>query len=241
MTEHPPTATDVAAETTTIDPAAARQARINGAALLLAPLPVVAIMLALVGPPEWRPILLGAAGWFIALVLRQPVALVSLKLFGQEKTGTIVGWFSGPAEELVRLALVLLVLDSVGDALWAGFGWATIEVVLVAINVFAIAALLTKDDPKSAEARELLASQGMTTPHHPATGLIERLSATALHLGFTLLLFANPWFVLLTLPLHSLTNMVAVRFVRNHVVAVEVGLAITGAAALAGGLLATIA
>ncbi|MFC0678718.1 hypothetical protein ACFFGH_12790 [Lysobacter korlensis] len=215
----------------------ATKTRINAFALLPAPILVGIVMAVVSGPFELLPFVLGAAGWMIALVLRQPVALIAMRAGGQERAATIVGWFSGPAEELVRFGLVILILGNVQGALWAGFGWAAIEVVLIAVNGFAIAGLMTKDDPKSREAREILAAQGMMTGHHPLWGFLERLSAIALHIGFTLMIFANPWLVLITLPLHSVVNMAAARFAKSHVALTELGLAVVGAAVLLAGLL----
>ncbi len=137
----------------------------------------------------------------------------------------------------MRFGLVVLILGNFRGALWAGFGWAAMEVVLIAVNIFAIAGLMTKDDPKSREAREILAAQGMMTPHSPLWGFLERLSAIALHIGFTLMLFANPWLVLVTLPLHSVVNMAAARFAKSHLGLTELGLAAVGAAVLVIGLL----
>ncbi|NKX52981.1 hypothetical protein [Arthrobacter mobilis] len=225
------------AETTAPDfaPLAART-RINALVLPVAVVTSCTVLVLAFGTPLPVPLLLGAAGWILALVLRQPVALAASRFAGRERAATIVGWCSGPAEELVRLGLVLLALHSFEAALWAGFGWAAVEVLLVAVNTLVIADLVTKDDPKSRQARQLLADQGMTTPQHPLWGLLERFSATALHLGFTLLLFAQPWLVLLTLPAHSLTNMLAVRFAKTHLGRTEAALAAAGALALAAGL-----
>jgi hypothetical protein len=75
------------------------------------------------------------------------------------------------------------------------------------------------------------------TPHHPLWGFLERLGAIALHIGFTLMIFANPWLVLVTLPLHSVVNMTAVRFSKSHVALTELGLVLAGAAVLTAGLL----
>lgn len=211
-------------------------------ALLVLPVPVVLALaaLALVGPPPVLPLLLGAAGWMLALVVRQPVALIATRTTTTERAATIVGWFSGPAEELVRLGLVLLALRSFEDAVWAGFGWATIEVLLIVVNGIAVAGLMTKDDPKSREARELLEAQGMLGARHPVWGVLERVSATALHVAFTLLLFADPWFVLLTLPAHSAINMVMSRFAKDRLAATEAVFAAVSAVALVvGAMLAT--
>jgi hypothetical protein len=223
---------------TTISPeTVAAKTRINALAVLPAPILAGIVLTVLSGAFELLPFVLGAAGWIIALMLRQPVALIATRAVGQERAATIVGWCSGPAEELVRLGLVLLIIGNVQGALWAGFGWGAIEAVILAVNVLVIAGLMTKDDPKSLEAREILAAQGMMTPHHPLWGFLERLSAIALHLGFTLMLFASPWLVLVTLPLHSVVNMTAVRFSKSHVALTELGLAVVGAAVLTIGLL----
>jgi hypothetical protein len=222
--------------TTDLDPAVAIRARNNAFALLPAPFIAVALLLLTVGAPLWVPLGLGAAGWMLALILRQPVALIANAVTTQKRAATIVGWFSGPAEELVRLALVLLFLRTATDALWAGFGWATIEVVVVAINALAISSLLKKDDAKSREARKLLSEQGMIVPESPGWGLLERLAAIAMHIGLTLILFANPWLVLVTLPLHSVTNMMMVRFAKMKLSLAELGFTAVSAAILLVGI-----
>lgn len=210
--------------------------RRNALAVLPAPLLAGAALVALAWPPLVVPVLLGAAGWLLALVARQPVALIAAKTTTPARGSLIVGWISGPAEELVRLALVLLALRSFEDALWAGFGWATIEVLLVLVNGLAMASLVTKTDEKSLEARQLLAAQGLLGTQHAGWGLLERLSATALHTGFTLLLFAQPWLVLLTLPAHSVINMLMVRYAKDRLAAAEVVFASLSALVLAVGV-----
>jgi hypothetical protein len=222
--------------TETLDPRLPGRIRRNAIALLPAVVVALVALLLLVGAPAAVPLLVGAAGWLVALVLRQPVALLASRRLDRERAATVVGWFSGPAEEIVRVVVVLLLIRSLEDALWAGFGWAAIEVLLVAVNTFAIAAIMGKDDPKSLEAREILAAQGMVVPSSPLWGFLERLSAFALHLGFTLALFAAPWLVLLTIPLHSAINMLAVRGTKRSLPLTELGLAVAGGAVLAGGL-----
>lgn len=225
-----------AQEQAVADEILAIRGRVNAIALLPAPFLAAAIMVITIGTPPWLALVLGAAGWMAALVLRQPVALIAMRLTTRERMATIVGWFSGPAEELVRLALVLLVIRTVEEAAWAGFGWAAIEVVIVAINVLAISSLMTKTDAKSMEAKQLLQDQGMITPTNPFWGLLERLSATAMHIGFTLMLFASPWLVLVTLPLHSIVNMASVKLVKRNVAAMELGFLVIAAVVLATGI-----
>jgi hypothetical protein len=223
--------------TLTADDRLAAKMRRNALAVLPVPVVLGFAALALVGPPPLLPLLLGAAGWLLALVARQPVALIASRSTTPSRAATIVGWVSGPAEELVRLALVLVALRSFEDAVWAGFGWATIEVLLIVVNGFAVAGLMTKEDPKSLEARELLAAQGMLGAQHPVWGVLERVSATALHIGFTLLLFAQPWLVLVTLPAHSVINMLMARFAKAHLGWAEGAFAVVAAIALVAGVL----
>lgn len=219
--------------------AVARRTRRVIPALVVVPVVVGGVLWFLLAAPDWRAVGLGAAGWVVALVLRQPFALLAVRLVGQKRAGTIVGWLSGPAEELVRLALVILLLSSVPAAAWAGFGWGAVEVLFTIGNAIAIAAMMTRTDAKSVEARELMRDLGMTAPQAAGWGVLERVSAMALHLGFTLLLFAEPWLVILTIPVHSATNMIAVRFAKTHLAATELALAVFSGAVLAVAVILT--
>jgi hypothetical protein len=75
----------------------------------------------------------------------------------------------------------------------------TIEVAMITVNGLMIASMLTKDDPRPRETRAFLTDQGMMQNHGPGWGVLERFSAASLHLGFTLLVFAQPWLVLATI------------------------------------------
>lgn len=194
--------------------------------LLLVPILVCVLVAAWLGDPVWSLLALGAAGWMIALVLRQSVALIASRLTTPERTANIVGWASGPAEEGVRFGLVLLFVNTVSEAVWAGVGWAGIEVVIIAVNSFVIANMLTRDDPKALKVQTILREREMLTTSAPGWAVAERCSAMALHVGFTLLLFAQPWLVLATMIIHSLTNMIAVRYAKRSVVLTELAVAV---------------
>lgn len=219
--------------------AVARRSRRVVPALALVPVVVGAAVWIVIGAPEWIAIALGAVGWIVALMARQPFALLAVKVAGRERAATIVGWLSGPAEELARLALVLVALSTVHAAAWAGIGWGAVEVVFTIVNALVISAMMTRTDAKSIEARELMRDLGMTAPQAAGWGVLERVSAMMLHLGFTLLLFAEPWLVLLTIPLHSATNMVAVRFAKTRLATTELSLLVLGAIVLAAGVILT--
>jgi hypothetical protein len=216
----------------------AAQARVNSLAVLGVPVAVFAALAAWLGTPQVLPAALGAAGWMIALALRQPIALIASRVTTKERTMTVVGWASGPAEEVVRLLLVLFVLRTGSAAAWAGAGWMAVEVAMIIVNMLVVASLLTKDDPKSLEVKEILREQGMIQNHGPWWGLLERFSAAGVHIGFTLLLFAQPWLVLVTIVVHSGTNMLAVRYAKRSVALTELALLGWGIVVLTAGIAA---
>lgn len=228
--------------TSTISPefvAAARRSRLAVPGLLAVGVFLFAVLVLATGTLDGLALLLGAAGWLLAFIIRQPVALVAMKLFGEKRAQSIVVWFSGPAEELVRLGLVMLLITSTTAATWAGYGWGAIEIVFAVVNALAIASLVLRQDEKAEEARQVLKELGLTAPRSGLWGMLERVSASAMHLGFTLMLFASPWLVLVTLPLHSLTNVLAVRFAKKHLAAFELILLALGAVVLTVGIILT--
>lgn len=214
----------------------AAQARVTSLAVLGVPVAVFAALAAWLGTPQVLPAALGAAGWMIALTLRAPIALIASRLTTKERTMTVVGWASGPAEEVVRLLLVLFVLRSGSAAAWAGAGWMAVEVLYVTANGLMIATLLTKDDPKSIEAKDLLLEQGMIQNYGPWWGVLERFGAAGLHIGFTLLLFAQPWLVLVTIVVHSATNMLWVRYAKRSIALTELAMLGWGIVVLTSGI-----
>lgn len=156
---------------------------------------------------EIGPLLAGAAGWLLALVLRAPVGLVGVRITGStERAQRWVVASSGPLEESVRLAVLLLVGRGLGTALWIGLGWAAIEVLYAIANGFAIEALARRTDPGAERARALLPPAALSASG-PWWGVVERVWATAIHLGFTLILAAMPVLVVVTAAVHSAINV----------------------------------
>ena len=216
----------------------AAQSRVNSLAVLGVPVAVFAALAAWLGVPQALPAALGAAGWMIALALRQPIALIASRITTRDRAMTVVGWASGPAEEVVRLLLVLFVLRRGSAAAWAGAGWMAVEVGYITVSGLMIASLLTKDDPKSLEAKDFLREQGMMQNNGPWWGVLERFSAAGLHLGFTLLIFAQPWLALATIVVHSCTNMLAVRYAKRSIALTELALLGTAIVVLTSGIAA---
>ena len=178
------------------------------------------------GPLDPKLIGLGALGWFIALALRGPVAVLSMKLMGKEKAQAVVVGSSGPLEEGVRLALLLWLVPSWPTALAVGLGWAAIEVVFAVVNGLVGNMLLSKDDDKAREARELLDAQGMLRETDAHWGVIERIFASLAHFGFTFLAAASPLWLLLTVPLHSGMNFGVVKLSRRSLALAEGAMAV---------------
>jgi len=216
----------------------ATQARVTSLLVLGVPVAVFAALAAWLGTPQMLPVALGAAGWMIALALRAPVALIASRVTTKERAMTAMVSASGPAEEAVRLLLVLFVLRTGSAAAWAGAGWMAVEVLYTTASGLMIATLLTKDDPKSLEAKDFMREQGLMQSYGPWWGVLERFSAAGVHIGFTLLLFAQPWLVLVTIVVHSATNLLFVRYSKRSIALTELAMLGWGIVVLTAGIAA---
>jgi hypothetical protein len=209
--------------------------------LLAAPLTIAVAFLAFglqhwAGIPiDWKVAGLGALGWLVALALRGPVAIVAMKFLGRHAQTTVVA-SSGPLEEGVRLLGLLWLGTSLPTALSFGQGWAAIEVVFALVNGFTVIHLLNQDDDKSREARAHMEAQGLLMENGPYWGILERASATAMHVGFTLLIAAAAWLTPVMMVVHSAANLSITRFARRSALLAEGILAIMGLAVLFTGL-----
>jgi len=188
-------------------------------------------------PIDWRAYGIGALGWLIALILRTPVIQIAGRLAKPSSAQLIVVNSSGPLEEIVRLVVLALTSFTLSNALSIGQGWAAIEVVYAAINGIMMLVIANGTDEKSIEARKMMEQQGMRTDLSPLVGVIERVTASAFHIGAALLIACQPWFVLLLVPAHSLLNLGAVRLMKTSIVWTEVFVAVVGIAVLAAGWL----
>lgn len=190
--------------------------------------------------PLWFPYALGAAGWLVAGALRPPIAAL-VKGLGEERAKWIVGLASGPCEETVRLGALAIIGTSFTKAVSLGQGWAAVEVLFAIVNVIVLASILGRNDEKANKLREALMSQQTSdSPTSPFVGVIERVFASCLHIGFTLLLACSPWMLAVTLPAHSLVNMAAVVAAKRSVALAEVITGLAGVAALIVGLMLTL-
>jgi len=159
-------------------------------------------------------VLLGALGWWVALLLRMPFILIINKLTSDMlvRNKYIVG-LSGPTEEGVRLVLLLLIGLNFEHAFLIGVGWAAVEIVYALVQAFALAALKRRTDAKALEAKAMLEKLGMDKTLDDSAalwGALERVSASGLHLAFSLLLVVSPWLVIVTVMIHSAVNYAVV-------------------------------
>lgn len=186
-------------------------------------------------PLSWAAFGLGAAGWTLALMLRGPVGVLVKGLPKERASAWMVG-VSGPFEEGVRLVALLVTGTSLRWAASLGQGWAAVEVVFAVVNALVVLSMAQRTDAKGMEVRDLLErSGGLQT--NPLLGVIERVSASAFHIGSTLLIASHPWLVLAMAPVHSGFNVAAVRLAKRSATRAEVFLAVVGLAVLLAGLL----
>lgn len=179
---------------------------------LAVPVVIGLIMVALGIRLEIGALVAGAVGWVIALALRAPVAIGTMRTTNDRtRTQMWVTASSGPLEEGVRLVVLLIVGRDLSQAASVGLGWAAVEVVYSLVNGLAMLALLGRDDPEAEQARALMPLQAALEPSAPWWGLVERTWASLLHIGFTLIVAAQPVLVILTAVVHSATNLALLR------------------------------
>jgi hypothetical protein len=197
---------------------------------LLVPVAFAALLVALGADLRWSAIGFGALGWIGALMLRAPLAaILSVVLGDPERVKPWIVGSSGPIEEGVRLLVLILVGRSFTEAAMIGVGWAAIEVVYTTMTGFITLSLVKRNDPEAVKAREMLQSQGMLRETGPALGVIERIGASALHIGFTLIVAWTPVWVVATALVHSAVNLSLIETFKKWPLGTELAL-------LAGGL-----
>jgi hypothetical protein len=180
---------------------------------------------------------LGAAGWLLALALRAPVSLTLLKMLQvPERVQPWVVASSGPLEEAVRVGVLILAGTSFSRAMSVGLGWAAIEVVYTLISAVMTLSLLKRTDEQALQARAAMDAMGLLRPTSPALGVLERIGASTLHIGFTLLLAWSFWLLPVTMAIHSAVNLVLVRTFRKAPLLSELALLAVAAGTLLAGL-----
>lgn len=201
---------------------------------LLAPVPFIFIAYYLEINIDYTQVLLGALGWWIALIVRIPVILIikrnNISLIQSRKL--TIG-LSGPSEETIRLLLLSIIGLISYNAYSVGLGWAMIEVVYGLIQIIGLGVLDQKSDPKAEEAKTVMKQMGMDKTLEPSTpfwGALERVSASALHIGFSLLLIFSPYLVIVTIPIHSFINFFVVKMNKVSISKSQLGLLIIGCA-----------
>lgn len=181
----------------------------------------------------------GAIGWWVALLLRLPIGLVSKKLLATNKVRALVIAASGPCEEITRLIVLIVLGRTVSNGYSLGLGWAGLEVLYSVVQGVAMGTLSSRSDPKAEQAKLYLREQGLDKslePSAPFWGILERVGANATHLGFSLLIVFSPWVVLLTVPLHSFLNFYVSRSVKSSFLKAEMGFVAVAVVVFTAGL-----
>jgi Predicted membrane protein (DUF2324). len=183
---------------------------------------------------DWKAFGLGALGWVIALFLRGPISAAVMRM-PQERVKAIMIACSGILEEITRV--VLLALTSFGStwALSVGQGWAAVEVLYVIVQIIAISSLAGRTDDKAMQAKQMLESTG-NLQASPLWGILERVWASAFHIGCTLIAASFPWMVIVLVPLHSGVNWAGVSLAAKSIRMSSMAIAIIGIAVLVAGL-----
>jgi hypothetical protein len=198
---------------------------------LLVPVAFAIILSQMGAELRWSSIGFGALGWFGALFLRAPLAAILSQTMGDpERVKPWIITSSGPIEEVVRVLLLLLVGRSFSDAAAIGVGWAAIEVVYTLLTGLITLNLVKRTDPEAVQARQMLEQQGMIRETGPWLGIIERVAATALHIGFTFIVAWNIWLAIVTAIVHSAANLGTVQAFRKRPLATELALLALGLA-----------
>lgn len=65
-------------------------------------------------------------------------------------------------------------------------------------------------------------------PSTPYWGALERVSAGAIHIGFSLLILVSPYVLIITIPLHSLINFFVVKMNKVSISKSQLGLFLIG-------------
>ncbi|XXQ38248.1 YhfC family intramembrane metalloprotease [Plasmodiophora brassicae] len=170
----------------------------------------------------------GALGWYIALLARVPVGLLLKRLrVGDRRASTLLmPAMSGPAEEVARCVLVYVVpgATTFRRAASIGIGWSAVEIVFSIVQGVVAQRLLSRTDAKGDEARarltDVMGDEAMRNALDPSPaamclGALERVSATSFHIAMTLLIARSPYFAILTIPLHSATNLTMMAMVKR--------------------------
>ena len=185
--------------------------------------------------------LLGAIGWWLALLLRLPLIFYSKakKLDFKLSNKLIIG-ASGPTEEITRVVLLSVIGITTGSAYSVGIGWASIEIVYGLVQILGMGVLQQKNDKDAKDAKTLMKQMGIEKSLEPSTpfwGALERVSAGAIHIGFSLMLVLSPFVVLVTMPLHSFVNFSLVRMNKQSILKSQASILIIGLAIFLIGLL----
>ncbi len=191
------------------------------------------------GALVWSAVGFGALGWAVALAFRGPVALLVRRT--SQSIPTIQrasAAASGALEEPARLIVLLLVGRDLDTAYSIGLGWAGIEILYAIVNGFLLATIRTRTDDKAVQARKQLEDLGFLRDFPAYAGVIERVTASAFHIGATLLLAWSPVLLIAAVPVHSALNLGFIALLPRSMVHAQAVVGVIGLPVLGAGLVA---
>lgn len=159
--------------------------------------------------PSVSALLIGAAGWMAALILRGPVAVIGHRLLSEHRAKILLLSISGLFEEGIRVLLILSFAAPLPWALSFGLGWAAIEILFTVLNGFIQTVILRRNDKQSKQLLMAMERQGINVNISPLIGVVERIFASAFHIGASLLAAYEPLLILALMPMHSSLNLAA--------------------------------
>jgi hypothetical protein len=109
-------------------------------------------------------------------------------------------------------------------------------VIYTLITAVVTLSLLKRTDEQALQARAAMDAMRLLRPTGPALGVLERISASTLHIGFTLVLAWSFWLAPVTMAVHSAVNLLLIRTFRKAPLLSELALLAIGAATLLTGL-----
>ena len=191
------------------------------------------------GALVWPAVGFGVLGWAVALVLRGPFALLVRRR--SDRIPTIqraIASASGPLEESVRLVALLLIGRDLGTAYSIGLGWAGVEILYGILNGFVLVSIRTRTDEKAVQARRQIEDLGLLRDFPAYAGVVERITASAFHIGSTLLLARWPLLLVAAVPVHSVLNLGFLALLPRSMFRAQLLVGVIGLPVLGAGLVA---
>lgn len=171
----------------------------------------------------------GALGWLAAYFLRIPVSILLTKSsITLEHIDFLAVASSGFLEESIRLFIILIIGRDLNSCYSIGLGWGGAEIAYTVVASYAINQIMQRDDEESVKQQIALKEAGMIHPWGDFLGVIERIFATAFHVGSTLLIGKWLWSTGINTILHSCLNIFVDKIASSKPITAQITIAVFG-------------